>query len=310
MSSQRPRPTTNPYITQLFEHLDRTAEVDVRPFSWRQALLGSYDVLHVQWPEVLMGGRTPARRRLNELRYLCLLERLRWRRIPLVRTAHNLAPHEDRGRAVRWLDRLTQRRAAVVIRLNEHTPVRAGEPVTIPHGHYRDWFAGYATDVVARPRRLLYFGLIRPYKGVEQLLDLMEEDPGADIELRIVGASTDDALAARVHQAAAADPRVSCELSYVDDRTLAREITSASVVVLPYRQMHNSGALLLALSLDRPVLVPSNPVTDDLAREVGDRWVLRYPDSLTMAELRSAVVRGSAPGRPARLGSRSPPGTR
>ncbi|MBM4515638.1 hypothetical protein GS432_01345 [Rhodococcus hoagii] len=54
--------------------------------------------------------------------------------------------------------------------------------------------------------------------------------------------------------------RVSSALGFAPDADLVREISMSEMVVLPYRFMHNSGAVLLALSLDRPVLVPDNEV--------------------------------------------------
>ena len=69
-STPRPGPRTNPYVSQLHESL-RAAGVDVRPFSWRTALLGRYDVVHLHWPEILLGGsdtvRAAARRALTAL---------------------------------------------------------------------------------------------------------------------------------------------------------------------------------------------------------------------------------------------------
>ena len=49
-------------------------------------------------------------------------------------------------------------------------------------------------------------------------------------------------------------------------------------------------AALLALSLDRPVLVPANPVNDRLAEEVGPVWVQRYAGALTAEVLTSALA--------------------
>jgi len=83
-------------------------------------------------------------------------------------------------------------------------------------------------------------------------------------------------------------------------------VTGAAVVVLPYTEMHNSGAALMALSLDRPVLVPDNPVTRDLGTEVGDGWVLRYGGELTPERLLEAAAEAArlAPGDRPDLGSR------
>ncbi|MBM4496700.1 hypothetical protein GS426_16765 [Rhodococcus hoagii] len=42
--------------------------------------------------------------------------------------------------------------------------------------------------------RLLNFGLIRPYKGVEELIDIVEKAPTSDVTLRIVGKPMTDEL--------------------------------------------------------------------------------------------------------------------
>lgn len=290
MSFERPRATTNPYIVQLFEGLREHPDVEPQLFSWRRALSGKYDLFHVQWVETMLAGRTPLRRRAKELLYLALLGLIRVRGAKLVRTAHNLTPH-DPQRGLRGLAvRLTERCSDLVIRLNGHTELLTPTAaVTIPHGHYRDWLAPHRVEVPRAPRRVLYFGLIRPYKGIEDLLDVIADQPSADIELRIVGAPLDEALARRIRAAAASDPRVTCDLRYVDDATLTVEVLSAGVVVLPYRAMHNSGALLLALSLDTPVLAPSNAVTEELAAEVGPSWLRTFEGSLTMDDIRQAL---------------------
>nr|BFF20239.1 hypothetical protein GCM10025730_37600 [Promicromonospora thailandica] len=69
-------------------------EVSVRTFSWPRALVGSYDVFQLHWPESLV--RHPTRLGSAVKRFLTrmLLLRLWATRTPLVRTAHNLAPHE------------------------------------------------------------------------------------------------------------------------------------------------------------------------------------------------------------------------
>jgi beta-1,4-mannosyltransferase len=89
---------------------------------------------------------------------------------------------------------------------------------------------------------------------------------------------------------AAADPRVEARLELVPDHELAREVRRAELVVLPYLQMHNSGAALLALSLDRPVLVPRSEATDALAREVGEGWVIMFDGALQRGDLLRALA--------------------
>ena len=61
---------------------------------------------------------------------------------------------------------------------------------------------------------------------------------------------------------------------------LVAEIGQAELVVLPYREMHNSGAILVALSLSRPALVPRSPANTALREEVGPGWVIEYDGEL------------------------------
>lgn len=286
------RPTTNPYLVMLVDSL-RAAGVRVRFFSYRTALLGRYDVVHVHWPETFVRGRTPWRTLARQLLMLAWLARLVLTRTPVVRTLHNVEPHEEASRRERWLLRHFERRTAVGIRLNDFTQAPPGQAVTtILHGHYRAWFAPYPRRP-AVPGRLAFVGLIRDYKGVDSLLIAFRGTPG-DLSLTVSGNPRTDALAAQIRELALTDSRISLELAYVPDETLVARISEAHLVVLPYRHMHNSGGALAALSLDRPVLVPANEVTAALAAEVGPGWVYTFDGDLSATDLTRAA--GAASG--------------
>ena len=287
-SFRRPRSTTNPYLVQLVRSLPD--DVRVEYFTWRRALTGRYDVLHLHWPEVLL--RSPSRVKAvgRKATTALLLGVLRLRRIAVVRTVHNPRPHErppplDRA-LLRELDRATTR----WIRLNPFTatpdPARTS---TILHGHYRDWFGPGGRPAVRG--RLLCFGLLRPYKGVECLLEVFAQLCDPSVSLRVVGSPTTPDLREAVRAAEAADTRVTARLEYVDDPALRNEIDEAELVVLPYQELHNSGAALLALSLDRPVVLPASEVASALAEEVGPGWVHLYQGDLTAAALATALAR-------------------
>lgn len=285
-SVRRPAPTTNPYVVQLVDALPD--DIDVSWFSWRHALLGPVDVLHVHWPDVLLRRRRRSARLLARARFALLLLRLHVRRTPVVRTVHNVDTHEPLGRVDRLLLAALDRRTRTWVVLNGHTPPRPGRTVLVPHGHYR---ARYGRQAAQEPveGRLLYFGLVRPYKGVDGLLEAFSRVTAPGASLHVVGAPADAQVREAVARAARADPRVVTVLEHVGDDRLAAEVAQARLVVLPYREMHNSGALLLALSLDRPVLVPRNPVTLALSAEVGAGWVHTYEGALTADVLTQAL---------------------
>jgi beta-1,4-mannosyltransferase len=161
--------------------------------------------------------------------------------------------------------------------------------VTIRHGHYRDWFAGHELPQPVTGR-LLYFGLIRRYKGVLELLDVLADAPQAALTLRIVGSAAEADLSDAIQQAAETDDRISAILDYVADDVLAHEVGESELVVLPYREMHNSGSALLALSLDRPVLLPATAINAALAEEVGPGWVQTFEAPLTFEAIEVALA--------------------
>ena len=297
--SLTPPDGTTRYVVQLVEGVP--AEVSLLFFSWRTALLGGYDVFHVHWPEFLIRGRSAIERLFRSCLFAALLLRLKASGIPIVRTVHNLSPHEEGA----WLEpallRLCDARTALFIRLNAATDLGGRKNVvTILHGHYKDRFKSFPLPA-ARAGRFLYFGLIRPYKGVDDLLSAFSQLKGEDLELRVVGRPSGD-LGELVLAACRADSRVSSRLEFVEDEVLVREVGEAETVVLPYREMQNSGSLLVALSLGRPVVAPESPSNRLIAEEVGTEWLYLYEGALTAdvlcrarAAFRSLPV-GASPG--------------
>lgn len=296
-SFRRPRATTNPYLVQLVNSLP--PEVSTCFFSWQQALIGRYAVLHVHWPEHLLRAGGRLRRSVRRVLFAALLARLSLSRTVVVRTVHNLAPHEKLTRVDTWLLAALEARTDWWVRLNASTVTPCPQRTsTVLHGHYKDVLPARPESHPV-PGRLLFFGLIRPYKGVETLVEAFHQIHDPQLSLHAVGRVEPHPDAAqllrRLAVASERDERVVLRLSHIPDDELAAEIEQAALVVLPYRAMHNSGACLLALSLGRPVLLPQGPVTEALADEVGAGWVLLFDGVLTAEVLRSALVSASAP---------------
>lgn len=286
-SFPRPLPTTNPYLIQLQRGLGQLPDVQVLNFSWRTALRGRYDIFHVHWPEALFDGRSWLTRTAHDLVFLLLLLRIRVLRIPLVRTVHNLGRPTGLRPLENLLLALTDRWTDLRIRLNSLTKIPPDQQVaTILHGHYRDWFAPFPSAQMV-PGRVVFFGLVRRYKGVDHLIRAFRQVPmdSPTTGLIIAGQPSTPELAAELQRLADADPRISFDLRFLDDGELTLAVGSAELVVLPYLEMHNSGGALTALSLNRPVLVPDNAVNNELAREVGQGWVHTYTNALTADRL-------------------------
>jgi glycosyltransferase involved in cell wall biosynthesis len=139
-----------------------------------------------------------------------------------------------------------------------HTPARV-----IPHGPY-DHLIRPATVGPAsgdQPLRLLYLGVVRPFKGVEDLVaafGMLDRALAARFRLTIVGETwegwnaPDEAIARSPH--ADLIERVN---RYVTDEELSGYFASADAVVLPYHRSSASGPLQIAMSAGLPVVVTS-----------------------------------------------------
>ena len=168
--------------------------------------------------------------------------------------------------------------------------------VTIPHGHYRDWYSVHE-HCSSVSGQLGYVGLIRRYKGVDTLIRAFQSVQsltfGWPASRRRRNSPT------RSPPWPGDDPRITLQLKFLTDAEFVATVTSCELVVLPYRFMHNSGGTLAALSLDRPVLVPDNTVNRELGAEVGPGWVIPFEGELTGDHLTSAVAQVRAcPDRP------------
>jgi len=135
------------------------------------------------------------------------------------------------------------------------TPALAPVPVRVPG----DLPADPAAETGQTPLNILYFGIIRPYKGVEDLVAAFALLPAGVRErmrLTIVGETWEGWTAPldAVAQSPARD-RITVVNRYVTDAEVATHFAAADAVVLPYRRSSSSGPLHIAMSAGLPLVV-------------------------------------------------------
>jgi beta-1,4-mannosyltransferase len=288
--------SANPYVSTLAAHND--ALLQVREFTWARALLGRFDVIHLHWPEALV--RSPSRwkhaGKLALFRLLIALDRLRRR--AHVSTIHNLTPHESGSPAEDAVLRAWLASCAVRIYLTHAGLAEAGDErgVVIPHGDYAEYVrrhrpAGPAAPAAAPTGRLLLFGMLRRYKGIERLVEAFGEiGDGRGLRLLVAGKAIDADYERLLGELAAARPGVEVRADhFLGHDELIGLIEDCEVVVLPYERMYNSGAALMALTVGRPVAATDSPSMAELRAEFGAEWIQPLPAQLTPEALTAAV---------------------
>ena len=76
---------------------------------------------------------------------------------------------------------------------------------------------------------------------------------------------------------------------FVQAAEMQRFMRAADLIVLPYREILNSGSVMLALSFSRPVLVPAFGALSELHQAVGPDWIWLYEGELTSTTLEDAI---------------------
>lgn len=287
-SVKSPDERTNPFIVLLARSV--SSAVDVLYFNWSRALVGRYDVLHVHWPENIFRAAGPLRPVKGLLAWLLLL-RLTLLRVQIVWTVHNETPHEQGGYFERLFIRTFTRLVTHHVALSNAqlaTFPEAWNGHVIPHGHYKSWVRQTQRPAQVEDR-ILFWGLMRPYKGIESLINTFGEHPSRSASLRLVGLPSTNDFEKHIANLMADDNRVSAEFSYATDDLLVDEISACALNVLPYKRMGNSGVALYTLSLDRPILVPDSPYARELQQIVGSEWVHVFPDELTIESLEESL---------------------
>lgn len=103
---------------------------------------------------------------------------------------------------------------------------------------------------------LLFFGMIKPYKGLEDLLDAMPAvlARAPNVRLCIAGEPLMNMRAVMERIAALQPGTVIPRLGFVPQAEIGRYFASADLVVAPYRKIAASSVVLQALAFGRPVL--------------------------------------------------------
>lgn len=313
---QKPLSNGNRYLDLLTGGLGALG-VEASEFSLGRLYGDSFELWHLHWPEYCLTHRRQFQV-LSRVGHLLLsLELAKRRGLRIVWTVHNIRPHERYYVRIEnifyrlfigYVDgciftNMTSRALAL-----EAYPRLAGIPGTvIPLGHYRGAYPDTVTRDEARERLglgpgetvFLFLGLIRGYKNIPHLIETFHVHADPDARLLIAGRPDRAGLVEEIRTLTRDSPRISLHLGFIPDEQIQVYLRACDVVVLPFSDILNSSSALLALSFDRPVVVPDKGAMGELCAAVGDRWVMLYKDGLTADVLERAGRWATAPRSPA-----------
>lgn len=310
----------NPYCYLLYSEMqsagctveDFITVVKGRP---HRLLWDHFEIFHAHWPEHILYQRNWLICVVKLCIFMIIVLILKWRGTSVIWTVHNIEPHRE---VENWIKKLFYgywcrvvngtiylSRISSEMAMSKYPRLQKVPYIIIPHGHYRQIYSNVIAREEARKRlqiepdriMLLCFGRIMRYKGITELIEafgemyttyktvLMIVGPGAEADyVREV-----KRLAERKGLNKGDDKSIRIIDRYIAEEDVQIFMNAADMIILPYKNILNSGASLLALSFNKPVIVPSLGSMRELQELVGNQWVYCYAPPLNSENLKRGI---------------------
>lgn len=272
----------NPYQSNLADALDEDVVLGSGeghlPILSTALSTEDVSIIHLHWLDPYMHKESDLETILLMLLTVFQLAAVRLVGYPVVWTVHNVLSHDSRyPRLEKWFKHAFVRFgfcAHVIVHceaMEDRVIEEYGLPEwvrrrisVVPHGHYRDNYEDTVSRATARERFgfdeeetvFLFFGQIKPYKGLLNLVEAFGsiDDPAS--RLLIAGNPTDERLEHELTERIADDDRIDSVLEFIAEEEIQFYMNAADVVVLPYTKIATSGSAILVMSFGRALIIP------------------------------------------------------
>jgi glycosyltransferase involved in cell wall biosynthesis len=244
------------------------------------------DILHLHWLNPYLKGMNPLGKLIYCLKFLLDLFLVQRKGYKIVWTIHNSLPHEakfpilelwTRRFVAKLVDQILIHQACSIPELAALYQFDSGKAVVIPHGNYREIYKTPISQLEARKKLdlplkgLIYLnlGMLRPYKGVDQLLDVWKnhQEILKEDTLVIAGKAAEDSYGEILKEKASSLSNVVLHNNFIEDNLIHLYFSAADLVVCPFRKILTSGSIILAMSFGKPVIAPRfNTIAETLGK--------------------------------------------
>lgn len=230
------------------------------------------DILYYDWIQSFILGKTLFITLLKclcfyfEMQYITLIQKR-----PIVHTLHNMQNHAGLWLSIervmyRWFLQKcskirvyadeTKAKAASAFKLN---PDKIFIIQDVPYHYYYENNASLATSrkylqIETHKFVLLFIGMVKPYKGLEMLINIFHKIATPDGLLIIAGVSDNPDYEKKIADLVKINSRILFHNRFIDEQLLQYYFNAANVVVLPFNNIEHSGSVDLAMSFRKPII--------------------------------------------------------
>lgn len=234
----------------------------------------AYKIVHLHWINSYLKDKKGQPNLLCYIKFIIDIIITRLAGVKIVWTIHNHISHDSKyPRLELWVRKILAKLVNRIILHNKSTleliakeyGFNLAKAEVIPHGHYREIYSPLIDQIEARRelglplsgRIYLNQGLLRPYKGIERLLEIWSSNAAFNGDtLLIVGKPLDKAYGLKLKHLTERMKGVILHPEFVEDNKIYLFFSAADVVVLPFKKILTSGSLILAMSYSKPIVAP------------------------------------------------------
>lgn len=274
-----PKEIDNPYWKLLVTSLSKkgiffifNARLSIR---WLWKNRKKVRIVHFHWPEQFYSANKFTSYLKNSLSFIFFLLFIKFLGYNLIWTVHNVLPHNTKYRKLSFINNFILANLADVLVIHGESIrpfikkmyLRKRNIFIIPHGNYIKYYKNNTSKEIARKLLslntkefvYLYFGLIREYKGVFDLVNSFKKlktlKKFSDNEkLIIVGKPENKEIKENLIKETKDDEDIILNLSFISNDEVQVYFNAADVVVFPFKDITTSGSFFLALSFGKPVI--------------------------------------------------------
>jgi len=290
-----PNYSKNPYQRNLVESLSKQGVnvnfgITSSPFSVLLSVLkqGIPEILHFHWLHPFLLANSKGKTILKSLCSITELFILRLLGIKIVWTVHNIVNHEEMfpslelfftKLATKFFNRIivhcqfAKNEVGKVYGITDSSKLRV-----IPHGNYINNYKNTIDRAEDRSKLkitgkevvFLYFGLIRSYKGLPELIEAFKRLSAPQTKLLMAGRPYNNEIAEDILKSCNKNENIKTFFKFIPDDEIQIYMNAADVVVLPYRDVLTSGSIMLAMSFGKPVIAPAIGCMPDVLDSEGN----------------------------------------
>lgn len=241
----------------------------------RTALKQKPDYIHFDWIESYYTRRYLWMTILNIPVFLLQIIFCRIMNIKLVHTMHNLFPHDSEIHSIhRFVQKIFLKQLTWIRVFSYETIQKASQLFKIPEqkfsavpeGSYITYYPNTTEKYQAKKKLqlpaektvVLFFGTLRRYKGIKELIQVFKQLRKQNTILLIAGRGIDRTYLKELHQEA--DDTIRIDDTFIEKENVQFYFAAADLVVLPFLEIENSGSAILAMGFSKAIVAPQSGV--------------------------------------------------